>query len=440
MCTMKNTYPKEISSGSATVNIYRIKHRQTEGGEVRFLYRIRWYDGGALREKSFADETAAIEEAKLKAGNLAAGRVEAARMTRSDRDELAAVRKLAKGVPLIAAIQEWAKGRELTGGSILPACEAWAARNGRAQMRIKVADVVVAYLKAKRAAKRKTATTYSSTLDRITKDFGELLIDTVSAKQIDAWLANWDHPVTRNTYLKRLSALWSWARMKGFLPRETKTEAELAEWVPERAAEIGIINVATWRSLLAYFRGRHPELLPALVIAGFCGLRRSEIHAQTWEDISLERKNLRVSSAKRGTPARRLVPLCLAAVDWLMLCNERKGAICPQVEYRGKVQPALAMDGIRRIAREAKITEGEEEGEPMFPALPENCFRHSYISHAVAATGDIPRVSLDAGNSPKEINRHYRELVTEDEGKAWFAVTPSGVAPVLAISEQVATG
>jgi integrase len=438
---MKNAYPRKIRVGSSTANVYRITHHKSSAGAVRFLYRVTWYDGGIRREASFADEAKAVEEARIKAGQLAEGRVEGAQMTRSDRDELGALRRLAKGSPLIPVIEEWARGRELTGGNIIPACEAWAARNGTVRNRIKVADLVKTYLKAKIAAKRKTAKTYSSTLDRITKDFGEQFTDTISAKQIDLWLAKWDHPVTRNTYLKRLSALWSWARKQGYLPRETKTEAELAEWVPEPAAEIGIINVATWRSMLAYFRGRHPELLPALVIAGFCGLRRSEVHAQTWEDISLERKNLRVTSAKRGTPARRMVPLCPAAVDWLMLCKDRKGTICPQVEYRGKMQPALAMDGIRRIAREATITEGENEGKPMFPTVPENCFRHSYISHAVAASGDIPRVSLDAGNSPKEINKHYRELVSEDDGKAWFDSTPGKVCEVLPmLEEKIALG
>jgi hypothetical protein len=78
------------------------------------------------------------------------------------------------------------------------------------------------------------------------------------------------------------------------------------------------------------------------------------------------------------------------------------------------------MDRIRTIAREAK----DANGEAIFPAIPDNAFRHSYISHALAATGNIARVSLDAGNSPKEINRHYRELVTEEEGKAWFEIFP----------------
>ncbi len=108
-----------------------------------------------------------------------------------------------------------------------------------------------------------------------------------------------------------------------------------------------------------------------------------------------------------------MVPICDAAITWLRLCKNKKGFICPTFEYKGILKPSLAIDGIRRIAKDAEL-----------PCLPENCFRHSYISHKVAGTGDIARVSLDAGNSPKEINRHYRELVSEDDGEAWFAVMP----------------
>jgi hypothetical protein len=32
---------------------------------------------------------------------------------------------------------------------------------------------------------------------------------------------------------------------------------------------------------------------------------------------------------------------------------------------------------------------------------------------------------LEAGNSPQMIFAHYRELVTPEAAKAWFAVTPS---------------
>ena len=75
-------------------------------------------------------------------------------------------------------------------------------------------------------------------------------------------------------------------------------------------------------------------------------MRPAEIHGQTWEDISLERKNLPVTAVKRGTPARRIVLLCDAAVEWLMLCKDRKGSVCD----------GLAMDAIRKTAIEKSIS------------------------------------------------------------------------------------
>jgi hypothetical protein len=106
---------------------------------------------------------------------------------------------------------------------------------------------------------------------------------------------------------------------------------------------------------------------------------------------------------KKGTAARRIVPLCDAAIKWLLLCNDRKGPVCEN----------LAIDRIRDIGRAAEFK------------LPENCFRHSFISHRVAQTGNVAETSLEAGNSPKVIFRHYRELFTKQEGKAWFCIRPS---------------
>jgi hypothetical protein len=62
----------------------------------------------------------------LKAAQLNAGRIEGADMTRTDRDELQAAREAVGDVPLLAAIAEWRKARELTAGNLLPAAEAWA--------------------------------------------------------------------------------------------------------------------------------------------------------------------------------------------------------------------------------------------------------------------------------------------------------------------------
>jgi len=54
----------------------------------------------------------------------------------------------------------------------------------------------------------------------------------------------------------------------------------------------------------------------------------------------------------------------------------------------------------------------------------QNALRHSFISYRVALTGDVARTALEAGNSPKMIFRHYREVVEEDAAKTWFSIMP----------------
>jgi integrase len=234
------------------------------------------------------------------------------------------------------------------------------------------------------------------------------------------------HPVSRNTTRKRLVSLWRWCRDAHYLPRDAKTEAEFTGQAQEANLEIGIIDHGTFARLLHYFRQHHPEYLAPLAIAGFAGLRRSEIHAQLWEDVDLATLHIRVTVAKRNTPAKRLVEIAPAAREWLMLVPERTGRVCPNA----------SIDRIRNIARTAK----DAGDNALFPPIPDNAFRHSFISHRVAATGDIPRTSLEAGNSVKIVNQHYRQLVKRQDGEAWFAIRPGddALAPVVPMKEASA--
>ena len=50
--------------------------------------------------------------------------------------------------------------------------------------------------------------------------------------------------------------------------------------------------------------------------------------------------------------------------------------------------------------------------------------RHGFCTYRVAATQDVARAALEAGNSASTIFAHYRALATEAEGKAWFAIMP----------------
>ena len=60
-----------------------------------------------------------------------------------------------------------------------------------------------------------------------------------------------------------------------------------------------------------------------------------------------------------------------------------------------------------------------------------NALRHSFISYRMAILKDENKVALESGNSPKVIFESYRELVTEQDAKAWFSIEPTKAVNVL---------
>lgn len=401
----RKPWPKTVTVGHASVKIYRIAHHASSG----WIFVLAWKTPTGRRREKFADETEALTEARNKAAELSAGRIEGASMSLGDRDELQAARAVAGNVPLLSALQEWATARAITEGHILPAAEAWAARNVTKHERIKVAEVVTEFLAAKARAGVQTKKNHGHIFEDIKTEFGNAFIDSVAAPQIGAWLAKWESPSTRNTFRKHTVGLWRWAQKQGYLARELKTEAEQTDLAKEGPQKKGIITPETLQALLAHFRKHHPEYLAALVLATFCGLRRGEVHSQIWEHIDLASRRLQVTKAKEGTPAERIVPIARAGVAWLMHCANRKGNICPN----------LAIDRIRDIARGAKYD------------LPENCFRHSFITYRAALTQNVPQTAEEAGNSPSIVRKHYKKLMTKSPARAWFDSGPVAAGEVI---------
>lgn len=360
-----------------------------------------------------------MKEARTKAGLLSHGRIEGASMSTGDRDELLAAREIAGSTPVLAALREWTKAREISQGSLIAACEFWASRNVTKRERVKVEEVVRRFLESKRKAKIQTEKNHGHIFVELKAKFGAEFIDAIGASELNAWLAEKVHMGTRHTYRKHLVGVWRWAQSENILPREVKTEAEHTQTVKLPDHKRGTITPQTLRALLALIRSQHPEYLPALVLSTLCGLRRSEVHEQTWENIDLVGRTLTVSKAKPGTPSERPVPVPRAAVAWLMLSGNRKGNVCDN----------LAVDRIRDIAR----TAGFE--------LPENAFRHSFITYRCKIV-TVSQVADEAGNSPTILRKHYRNIIKDErpmrkaEAKAWFESAPDMEAKILQLPRQ----
>lgn len=417
----KTGWPRIVSVGSCSVRVYQVAHPSNASGKA---FVIAYYTPTGRKTVKFSNQTAAMEEARLQAGKLAAGKVEAADMTGGDREELHAARALCGDIAVITALREWKDARALCGGQLLTAVRFYAdhVKNTTERKNILIKDAVTAFLKAKKQEGINTKASYEKVLPRLRDGtLGDMPIDAIERDQLAEWIrtayAVGDapvHPETFNTVRRRFVTVWKWAREEGYLPKLAKTAPEEIRTRKDRSdAPIGIMTLGGWRAALQLIHAEAPPLLACLVIGGFCGLRRSELMAQKWSDIDLVRGHLRVTKAKTRTPARRLVHLPEAAREWLLLCPKDGDVIGPK----------WGIDHVRARIKAAGID------------CPDNALRHSFITYRCASSGSVDTTAQEAGNSPDVIFAHYRELVTPDDGKAWFAVAPTAEGKVLQFKE-----
>ena len=192
------------------------------------------------------------------------------------------------------------------------------------------------------------------------------------------------------------------AKRQGYLHPERKTAAEQSETFKEVEKDIEIYTPEEMGRLLL---ACHARILPLIAIGGFAGIRSAEVERLHWEDVKWDRGHIEIAGRKAKTAARRIVPLPDNLKAWLNPWREAKGEIIRMSDTSG---------ALGDVAVKAQIPGGWRQ----------NALRHSFISYRVAKTGDVARTALEAGNSPKMIFRHYREVVTEESAEAWFAITP----------------
>jgi integrase len=209
-------------------------------------------------------------------------------------------------------------------------------------------------------------------------------------------------PVSKNGIRRNIVTMFGFAKRNGYLHPERKTAAELSESFKQPETEIQIFTPEEMEKILL---AAHARILPLIAIGGFAGIRSAEVARLTWQDIKWDRGHIEIAGHKAKTAARRIVPLPENLKAWLAPWRDQTGPILTMSDTSG----ALGDTAVK-----AKIPGGWRQ----------NALRHSFISYRVAETGDVARTSLEAGNSPKMIFRHYREVVTEESSAAWFAITP----------------
>ncbi len=109
------------------------------------------------------------------------------------------------------------------------------------------------------------------------------------------------------------------------------------------------------------------------------------------------------------------MPVRYNLADWLEPFRRSHG---PVIELR---KPAKALEHLAARSGVKRLRNG---------------LRHSWISYRLAIIQDTAQVALEAGNSPRMVFAHYRQLATPAAARQWFGLSPQSDPKIPASSQN----
>jgi integrase len=242
--------------------------------------------------------------------------------------------------------------------------------------------------------------------------FGARMLHEIMPDDIEHYLAGLSAGWLRWSVHKRLCPFFKFAKRRRWITVDPMSEI-LAPRTPAATREV--YSAHAFQNLLWAAESKVPDLLPYVVMAGFCYLRTSELvrkyaqeHVLQWSDVLWKDSLIHVRpGVAKGTRSHsgdeRFTPLSDTAKEWLGPIRQAEGP-CVNLGHRkfGELW--------RKLTDEAKV-----------PRI-DNGLRHSAISYALAANPElgIVQVARWAGNSEKTIKKHYFRLLKPEQGREWF--------------------
>jgi integrase len=424
---LPKTWPHVIRNGDVAVKIY--KNTGCVRGKRFPSFLLSYYANGQRHLRRFVDFGMANKEAERIAEQKAQGALGAAALSARDRvalEQALALLAKAEGTVnahfsrLVEIVRDYTMaGAKLPkGATFTEAVRYYAQRHPSNMPRKTVAEAVSDFIADRRSAGCSEIHLHDLQV-RLASQFTTAFaipINTVSATAVQHWIygmknqknGNLTSARTKENMLRQIVSLFNFARRQKYVPVELALEISEIPAPKKQHAPIGIYTPDEVRAVLA---AADSQIVPALAIAVFAGLRLAEVARLDWREVKLAENLIVVGADKAKTAARRLVPISSNLAAWLSPHAKRFGPLNPSTESPSNVGNALG-DRFERAAARAKV------------AWKRNGFRHSYISYRVAVLKDVPAVALECGNSPQVIFSNYRALATEAEGNAWFGVLP----------------
>jgi integrase/recombinase XerD len=230
-------------------------------------------------------------------------------------------------------------------------------------------------------------------------------------------------PPTIRRYLGTLSSLFSFAERSGWLAQNPVRQFDKRS-LPEALPRTRFLSQAEYRRLLA-FAGANLRLLIEMAVE--TGMRLEELLGLRWEQVHLERREVRLVVTKSNRP--RVIPLSDRAVAILAagprITTSPHVFINPQTgnRYRSLQQ------SFRKACSRAGITDFRWHD-----------LRHTFASWHVQSGTDLYRLSRMLGHSTLQMSARYAHLATEQLHQAVRDMATSMATPASDLRHGLQTG
>ncbi len=420
---------------AVTIKIYERTRKITKRGKAtRTIFEVVDYTEGRRAFRGFSTFDEATFEAERIAKLIATGQTAAATLTNADAASFGRVREILRGidVPLEMVAAHFAQAYRILGGDrIVEAAKDSVRRNPLRRVPRTVRQVADEMIELQ--TKRNKSARYVEDLRGRLGSFATAFahdVANVTTADVQTWLDGMKAaPRTIRNFRNAANSLFKFAEARDYIAKG-ENPVTATEKVEARNDEP--ITIYTPTELHRLIAAAPVAFKPVIALQAFAGLRSAEVMRLDWSDIKLERGHVEITAKNAKTARRRLVPITANLAEWLAPHALKSGKVFRHTRaYFHELQRDTA------AATEIKASPKKKVHALAPVEWKHNALRHSFISYRVADTADVPRVALESGNSPAMIFAHYREVVTADDAKNWFAIAPAQAANVTPIAAAI---
>lgn len=264
---------------------------------------------------------------------------------------------------------------------------------------ISVMAAATEYLKSCQNKASATIAYYKRCCKKLVEYDPNRMVNSFSKQDILNILGDFQHVGNKRAYKRGFSAFFGWAQNQNYCSENPCASIVLRS---SNSTAVRILSLKEVKSLLNVSRQMfNGEMVASIAILLFAGLRPSELYALKVSDLDLKDKFIVVAGGKMRSKGRRRTPISANLHKWLQ--KYPFNGIPQGWDYRRN-----------RIFSLAEI----ENPVP-------DVLRHTSISYQCQRDSDVGKVAMDNGTSSEMIHRHYRDLVSTKDCKAFWALDPS---------------